>query len=58
MKSSILAVLLGFVASTYAGVLTLQSPKFTISSPGGEQIRSEPYVSLADLTSVDKRSRD
>ncbi|KAF9653535.1 hypothetical protein BDM02DRAFT_3257640 [Thelephora ganbajun] len=42
MKSSILVVLLGFVASTYAAALTLQSPKFTVSSPNGEQKRSEP----------------
>jgi len=40
MKSSIL-VLLGFVVSTYAAALTLQSPKFTVSL-NGEQIRSEP----------------
>ena len=45
MKSSILLALLGFVASTYAAALTLQSPKFTVSSPSGEQIRSESYVS-------------
>ena len=48
MKSSILVVL-GFVAYTYAAALTVQSPKFTVSSRNGEQIRSESYVSL-DLT--------
>ena len=56
MKSSTLAVLLGFVASAYAAALTLQSPRFTVTSSDGEQIRSEPYVSLVDLTLACKLS--
>jgi len=56
MKSSILVVLLSFVASTYAAVLAVQSPKVTVSSPNGEQIRSEPYVSPVDLTVTSERS--
>jgi len=37
-----LAILLGIVAPTCAALLVLQSPKFTVSSSSGEQIRSEP----------------
>ena len=54
MKSSILVVLLGFVASTYASALNLQSPKFTALFQV-EQIRPEPYVSPVDLALVSKR---
>jgi len=53
MKPSLLVVFLGFAASAYAASLTLQSPKFTVSSSGGEQIRSEPYV---HITLANRRS--
>ena len=56
MKSPILVVLLGFVASTCAAALTLQSPKFTVSSPNGEHIRSEPYVPLSSHLVTFERS--
>jgi oligosaccharyltransferase complex subunit delta (ribophorin II) len=33
------------VAGVQASLLTLQSPRFTITSSTGDQLRSEPYVS-------------